>query len=62
MAKFAPGDIVTYYPPKKTEDDNRHWPAEVIALTANRYRVKVLAPPNRSFGWSRSGASRGRMS
>lgn len=45
MEQFAIGEIVTYYPAKKGEDDNRHWPAEVLAVSGQRYRVKVLAPP-----------------
>lgn len=45
MAQFLIGELVTYYPAKKAEDDNRHWPAEVLEVRGERYRVKIHAPP-----------------
>lgn len=45
MGAFSVGETVTYYPVKKSEDDNRHWPAEVLEERGNRYRVKIYTPP-----------------
>ena len=51
-SKFEVGETVTYYPLKKGEDDNRHWPAEILGCSGARYRVKINAPPpaGRSVG------------
>ena len=42
VAKFEVGERVTYYPVKKNELDNRHWPAVVEeVLPRGRLRVKI---------------------
>lgn len=38
------GATYVYYPPKECEDDNRHFPAQVLAITkGKRVRVRLVA-------------------
>ena len=43
---FDVGEVVTYYPRKLNQDDNRHWPARVIEIRRDgRYVVEIQQPP-----------------
>lgn len=42
---YSVGEHVTYYPRRLNKDDNRHWPAVVLAIRHGRYLVEIDAPP-----------------
>lgn len=42
---YTVGELVTYYPRRLNKDDNRHWPAAVLAVRHGRYLVEIDAPP-----------------
>ncbi len=41
MNDYEIGEVVTYYPPRLTVDDNRHWLAKIVGITkSGKFRVE----------------------